>query len=101
MVGRKLLSSVEAIWLSVIFYTGVNMFKFHNGSKFLKALCSVALFVFLSLRGNLSVIVFGLLALQMYKRTNFNSPFRPSLFFLKKRLRFQIEEQALTDFNVC
>ena len=98
-----MLSSVEAIWLSVIFYTGVNMFKFHNGSKFLKALCSVhvALFVFLPLRGNLSVIVFGLLALQMYKRTNFNSPFRPSLFFLKKRLRFQIEEQALTDFNVC
>ena len=34
----------------------------------------------------------------MFKRTNFNSPFRPSLFFLKKRLRFQIQEQALITF---
>ena len=34
----------------------------------------------------------------MFKRTNFNSPFRPSLFFFKKRLRFQIQEQALIIF---
>ena len=54
--------------------------------------------LFLCLFGNLSLIVFCLFALQMFKRTNFNSPFRPSLFFLKKRLRFQIQEQALITF---
>ena len=30
--------------------------------------------------------------------TNFNFPFRPSLFFFKKRLRYQIQEQAITTF---
>ena len=34
----------------------------------------------------------------MFKRTNFNSPFGPLFFFFKKRLRFQIQEQALIIF---
>ena len=34
----------------------------------------------------------------MFNRTNFNSPFRPSLFFFKKRLRFQIQEQTFIIF---
>ena len=43
------------------------------------------------------LVVFGLLAVQMFKRTNFNFPFRP-YFFFKKRLRFSIQEQALSTF---
>ena len=34
----------RAIWLSVIFYTGDNMFKFHNGSKFKRSVLQHCLF---------------------------------------------------------